>query len=106
VHVASESSATENMENSLVSLVTAGDTNHFDGATQYDEDAVMQISRCASCCRPNDASRANCPSSLPGRLDPLIMSLVTLERFAQFLRDILLLVHVVPYVVPLEEGVA
>jgi hypothetical protein len=42
VHAASEFSATENMEDSLV---TAGDTNHFDGATQYDEDAVMQISR-------------------------------------------------------------
>ena len=43
---------------------------------------------------------------LPGRLDPLIMSLVTPERFAQFPWNILLLVHVVPCVVPLEEGVA
>jgi ABC-type cobalamin/Fe3+-siderophores transport system ATPase subunit len=32
---------------------------------------------------------------LPGRLDPLIMSLVTPERFAQFRWNILLLVHVI-----------
>jgi ABC-type molybdenum transport system ATPase subunit/photorepair protein PhrA len=43
---------------------------------------------------------------LPGRLDQPIMSLVTPERFAQFPWNILLLVHVVPCVVPLEEGVA
>ena len=42
VYVASEFSATENMEDSLA---TAGDTNHFDAATQDDEDALMQISR-------------------------------------------------------------
>src|SRR5580693_6564699 len=41
VHVASEFSAIESVEDSLA---LGGNTKHFDPATQYDEDAVMQIS--------------------------------------------------------------
>jgi hypothetical protein len=41
VHVASEFSAIESVEDSLA---LGGNTKHFDPATQYDEDAVMQVS--------------------------------------------------------------
>ncbi len=41
VHVASKFSAIKNVEDSLA---LGGDTKHFDPATQYDEDAVMQVS--------------------------------------------------------------
>src|SRR5580704_15167604 len=40
VHISGEFSAVENVENSFA---LGGNTNYFDPATQYDEDAVMQI---------------------------------------------------------------
>jgi len=66
VHVAGEFSATQNMEDGLA---IGGDANHFDAATQYDVDAVMQISRLQNnflCLRVPPLAELCKLSSLPG----------------------------------------